>query len=69
MVRVKWFILILMLVRNDVAWTLGVNANLPDDIAVRWVHHVDEEFHARFSATWHVDIATLSIIAIYVLQF
>lgn len=37
--------------RNDVAWTLGVNANLPDDIAVRWVHHVDEEFHARFSAT------------------
>ncbi len=33
------------------AWTLGVNANLPDDIAVRWVKQVDEEFHARFSAT------------------
>ena len=33
------------------AWTLGVNANLPDDIAVRWVKEVDEEFHARFTAT------------------
>lgn len=38
-------------VRKDVAWTLGVNANLPDDIAVRWVKHVDQTFHARFSAT------------------
>ncbi|NQZ50696.1 MAG: tRNA pseudouridine(38-40) synthase TruA, partial [Moritella sp.] len=38
-------------VRQDVAWTLGVNANLPDDIAVRWAQEVDEEFHARFSAT------------------
>lgn len=37
--------------RKDVAWTLGVNANLPDDIAVRWVKHVDDSFHARFSAT------------------
>ena len=38
-------------IRKDVAWTLGVNANLPDDIAVRWAKEVDEEFHARFSAT------------------
>jgi tRNA pseudouridine38-40 synthase len=38
-------------VRKDVAWTQGVNANLPDDIAVRWVKHVDQSFHARFSAT------------------
>lgn len=38
-------------VRKDVAWTLGVNANLPRDIAVRWVKHVDSSFHARFSAT------------------
>lgn len=38
-------------IRKDVAWTLGVNANLPDDIAVRWVKHVDDSFHARFSAT------------------
>lgn len=33
------------------AWTLGVNANLPGNIAVRWVKQVDNEFHARFSAT------------------
>lgn len=37
--------------RKDVAWTLGVNAKLPDDIAVRWIKHVDTSFHARFSAT------------------
>ncbi|WP_286262655.1 tRNA pseudouridine(38-40) synthase TruA [Thalassotalea atypica] len=37
--------------RKDVAWTLGVNTNLPKDIAVRWVKQVDDEFHARFSAT------------------
>lgn len=36
--------------RKDVAWTMGVNANLPDDIAVRWIKRVDETFHARFSA-------------------
>jgi tRNA pseudouridine38-40 synthase len=38
-------------VRKDVAWTMGVNANLPDDIAVRWVKSVEAHFHARFSAT------------------
>tara|TARA_R110001583_G_scaffold112917_3_gene263074 strand:- start:4338 stop:5123 length:786 start_codon:yes stop_codon:yes gene_type:complete len=37
--------------RKEVAWTLGTNANLPDDIAVRWVKQVDDTFHARFSAT------------------
>ncbi len=37
--------------RKDAAWTLGVNANLPGDIAVRWVKSVPEAFHARFSAT------------------
>ncbi|WP_448213355.1 tRNA pseudouridine(38-40) synthase TruA [Colwellia sp. MEBiC06753] len=37
--------------RKDVAWTLGVNTNLPKDIAVHWVKAVDESFHARFSAT------------------
>lgn len=37
-------------VRKDVAWTLGVNTNLPQDISVHWVKLVDEEFHARFSA-------------------
>ncbi|MEW6981739.1 tRNA pseudouridine(38-40) synthase TruA [Colwelliaceae bacterium 6471] len=38
-------------VRKDVAWTLGVNTNLPKDIAVTWVKEVNDEFHARFSAT------------------
>lgn len=37
--------------RAEVAWTMGVNANLPKDIAVRWATEVDEAFHARFSAT------------------
>ncbi|ANI82074.1 MULTISPECIES: tRNA pseudouridine(38-40) synthase TruA [Kosakonia] len=37
--------------RKDAAWTLGVNANLPGDIAVRWVKTVADDFHARFSAT------------------
>jgi len=37
--------------RKEVAWTLGVNANLPDDISVRWVKSVNDDFHARFSAT------------------
>ncbi|WP_283125341.1 tRNA pseudouridine(38-40) synthase TruA [Providencia stuartii] len=38
-------------VRKEAAWTMGVNTHLPDDIAVRWCQGVDEEFHARFSAT------------------
>lgn len=37
--------------RNLAAWTLGMNANLPADIAVRWAKAVPEDFHARFSAT------------------
>lgn len=37
--------------RKMIAWTMGVNANLPSDIAVRWAHEVDDSFHARFSAT------------------
>lgn len=32
------------------AWVRGVNALLPDSIAVRWAHPVSDEFHARFSA-------------------
>jgi len=32
------------------AWTLGVNANLPEDVAVCWAQPVDAGFHARFSA-------------------
>ncbi|WP_026960652.1 tRNA pseudouridine(38-40) synthase TruA [Aliagarivorans taiwanensis] len=37
--------------RKMAAWTLGINGNLPRDIAVRWAKVVDDEFHARFSAT------------------
>lgn len=38
-------------VRSDTAWTMGINSKLPNNIAVRWVKHVDDSFHARFSAT------------------
>ncbi len=38
-------------VRGEGAWTLGLNSNLPDDIAVRWAMPVRDDFHARFSAT------------------
>ena len=37
--------------RSDRGWLLGANTNLPDDICVTWVRTVDDEFHARFSAT------------------
>ena len=37
--------------RKIVAWTMGVNANLPSDICVRWAKEVSDEFHGRFSAT------------------
>ena len=37
--------------RPDKAWEFGVNANLPDDIAVKWAKRTDDDFHARFSAT------------------
>lgn len=37
--------------RKLVAWTMGVNAHLPKDIAVRWAKDVSDEFHARFTAT------------------
>ncbi|MGR3808353.1 tRNA pseudouridine(38-40) synthase TruA [Pasteurella testudinis] len=38
-------------IRQPQAWSLGVNANLPSDIKVKWVQTVEEDFHARFSAT------------------
>jgi tRNA pseudouridine38-40 synthase len=37
--------------RPESAWVRGVNAHLPDTIAVQWAHEVDTEFHARYSAT------------------
>lgn len=38
-------------VRDDKAWVMGTNAQLPDAIAVRWAKAVPDDFHARFSAT------------------
>ena len=32
-------------------WLLGANSNLPDDISLLWARQVDDEFHARYSAT------------------
>ena len=37
--------------RSERGWMLGANSNLPDDINVTWAKVVDDEFHARFSAT------------------
>ncbi|MCK3657289.1 tRNA pseudouridine(38,39,40) synthase TruA [Pasteurellaceae bacterium Pebbles2] len=37
--------------RPEKAWVFGTNANLPDDIAVKWAKVVPDDFHARFSAT------------------
>src|SRR5512146_1368405 len=37
--------------RRDLrGWLLGINSNLPPDIAVQWVREVPAEFHARFRA-------------------
>jgi tRNA pseudouridine38-40 synthase len=36
--------------RPDSAWVRGVNALLPDSVAVLWSREVDGEFHARYSA-------------------
>lgn len=36
--------------RDDRGWLLGANSNLPDDISVTWARHVDDDFHARFTA-------------------
>ncbi len=37
-------------IRQPESWVRGLNALLPESIAVQWSHEVDREFHARFSA-------------------
>ena len=37
--------------RTPRQWLLGINSNLPQDAAVRWVRPLDADFHARRSAT------------------
>lgn len=36
--------------RNNKAWQMGGNTQLADDISIRWVDRVADDFHARFSA-------------------
>jgi tRNA pseudouridine38-40 synthase len=36
--------------RPPTAWVRGVNAFLPENVAVRWAQPVSDAFHARFSA-------------------
>jgi tRNA pseudouridine38-40 synthase len=36
--------------RPQSAWVRGVNALLPDSVAVLWAREVDAQFHARYSA-------------------
>lgn len=35
-------------------WLLGINSNLPDDVAVRWACEVEAGFDARRSAAWRL---------------
>ncbi|NJO14607.1 MAG: tRNA pseudouridine(38-40) synthase TruA [Thioploca sp.] len=37
--------------RSPRSWVLGTNANLPKDISILWAQPVDNNFHARFSAS------------------
>ncbi|KAB0605579.1 tRNA pseudouridine(38-40) synthase TruA [Castellaniella defragrans] len=37
-------------VRRDESWVRGLNALLPDTVAVQWARAVPESFHARFDA-------------------
>lgn len=36
--------------RSERGWLLGINSALPDDVNLRWVQPVRDDFHARFSA-------------------
>ena len=37
--------------RSSKSWVMGVNGQLPADIRIHWAVPVDEDFHARHSAT------------------
>ncbi len=37
--------------RDEKAWRMGCNTNLPDNIVLRWIQPMADDFHARFSAT------------------
>jgi tRNA pseudouridine38-40 synthase len=38
--------------RHERQWLLGINSNLPEDVAVRWIREVPDDFDARRSALW-----------------
>jgi len=38
--------------RTPRQWLLGINSNLPADVAVRWIRQVPSHFDARRSARW-----------------
>ena len=38
-------------IRELHSWVFGSNVNLPEDVSVLWARQVDDDFHARFSAT------------------
>ena len=37
--------------RKMYSWIVGSNVNLPHDISILWAKEVEDDFHARFSAT------------------
>jgi len=37
--------------RNEKAWVMGVNTQLPDDVSSLWANPVSDDFSARFTAT------------------
>ena len=38
--------------RSERGWLLGINSALPDDVNLRWIQPVSDDFHARFSALY-----------------
>ena len=40
--------------RSERSWLLGVNSHLPQGASLLWIRPVDDQFHARFSATERV---------------
>lgn len=38
-------------IRENKAWIMGVNTELPDDVSILWAHEVVDDFNARFKAT------------------
>ncbi len=36
--------------RDDKAWIMGANTNLPSSVAILWCKRVNDKFHARYSA-------------------